>query len=383
MQKEHFGAKVLGDTMKKILNGLRYGNKKTKTYIIGVLLLLFMGTFSIWKLGATALPLWGMAAAFSYLLAFILIQSVSFQKSGEIANTKQEKQENKDINIKKHKNDKKDIKDKKDKKEIGKHDNTSESHALQWQDAEEKETEDELEEDYDPDLVLQQYDEAKLKTVFVKYKVHKVHYPIMIDSCTSHKIFQCPAYAWLEKGVLYLLLLEKEPRKLTISLAGVNEITYERGVLANPTRDYTSFTKPSLINMIFSTYLPHVYEESIAGKRSLRKNLYVIGQDLKVTNTAAATMFKMLSVNLSVRKQIRDMEFQNPYFEGAYALNVMLKDTVISVNEFKIKIKDILQKLADAKISNVEFMKYMNQLIQGRLITREYAQYYIEQRNKK
>jgi hypothetical protein len=108
----------------------------------------------------------------------------------------------------------------------------------------------------------------------------------------------------------------------------------------------------------------------------------VIGQDLKVTNTSAATMFRMLSVNLSVRKQIRDSAFQNPYFESAYALNLKLKDTVITVNEFKTGIKDVLQKLADSKIRKEEFMDYMNQLIQGRLITREYAQYYIEQKNK-
>jgi hypothetical protein len=108
----------------------------------------------------------------------------------------------------------------------------------------------------------------------------------------------------------------------------------------------------------------------------------VIGQDLKVTNTSAATMLRMLSMNLSVRKQVRDVELQNPYFESAYALNLMLKDNVLTVNEFKSRIKDILQKLADAKIRQEEFMDYMNQLIQGRLITREYAQYYIEQKNK-
>jgi hypothetical protein len=297
-----------------------------------------------------------MSVAFCYLLAIILMQSVSFHKTGEVVE-KEKNSKNKAENNKKE----------------------SSSTKVMDEDQDETEDEDTIE---DPDAVLQQYDEKKIKGVFVKYKVNKDHYPIMVDSCATYKIYQCPAYAWLEKGTLNLLLFEKEPRKVEISMNGVQEITYERGVAVNTNMDYNTFSKPSLINMIFSAYLPSIYEETIAGRRSHRKNLYVIGTDVKVTNTSASTIMKLLSMNLSVRKQIRDTTYQNPYFEAAYALNIMLKDNVISVNEFKIKIKDILQKLADAKISNIEFMDYMNQLIQGRLITREYAQYYIEHRSK-
>jgi hypothetical protein len=344
---------TLEDTMKKIINGLRYGNTKTKTYIIGVLLLILFGTFSIGAIIVTKLPLWGMSVAFCYLLAIILMQSVSFHKVGEVIEKEKKSKTN----------------EKKAKKE-----STTKEKVV------DKDAADDEESDEDPDEVLQQYDEKKIKGVFVKYKVNKDHFPIMVDSCATYKIYQCPAYAWLEKGTLNLLLFEKEPRKVEISITGTQEITYERGVAVNTNMDYKTFSKPSFINLIFSAYLPSIYEETIAGRRSYRKNLYVIGTDLKVTNTSAATIMKLLSLNLSVRKQIRDTTYQNPYFEAAYALNVMLKDNVISVNEFKIKIKDILQKLADAKISNQEFMEYMNQLIQGRLITREYAQYYIERR---
>lgn len=342
--------------MKKIMNGLRYGNMKTKTYIIGVLLLFLFGTFSVGAIIVTKQPLWGMSVAFCYLLAIILMQSVSFHKVGEVIE-KEKKSKNEE---KKPKNESIDMKQMK-------------------ADQDAKEEEDTLD---DPDAVLQQYDEKSIKGVFVKYKVNKDHYPIMVDSCATYKIYQCPAYAWLEKGTLNLLLFEKEPRKVEIFMAGIHEITYERGVAVNTSLDYKTFTKPSFLNMIFSSCLPSIYEDTIGGRRSYRKNLYVVGTDLKVTNTSAATIMKLLSMNLSVRKQIRDITYQNPYFEAAYALNVMLKDNVISVNEFKIKIKDTLQKLADAKISSQEFMEYMNQLIQGRLVTREYAQYYIEHRSK-
>lgn len=337
--------------MKKILNGLRYGNIKTKAYIIGILLLFLFGTFSIGMLITTWSPLWGMSIAFSYLTAIILMQSVSFHKVGEVQ--------------KRHKEDKLNI--------------SEDNAGLTMMDLNPEEETKQVKEQED---FLEKYDQKKLKAVFVKYKVNKEHYPIIVDSSDRYQIHQCPTYAWIGKGELNLLLFEKEPRKVTVLLSNIHEITYERGVIVNSNQDYSGLQKPSFLRMIFSSYLPTVYEETIAGKRSYKKNLYVIGEDLKVTNTSAATMFKMLSMNLSVRRQIRDKEFQNPYFEAAYALNIMLKDTVITVNEFKVKIKEILQNLADAKISNDEFMNYINQLIRGRLITREYAQYYIENKNR-
>lgn len=338
--------------MHKILNGLRYGNSKTKSYIIITLCLLVFGIISLVAVIMTHSPLWAMSAIFCFLLALILMQSVSFKKSGKFAPEKQQKtkdqqteEETKDHNLKKTDEDL----------------------------SKEKETE-EQNDDY-----LEKLGEKDIKGICVKYKVKKDHMPIMVDSCASKKIFQCPAYAWTEHSTLCLLLFEKEPRKVSFSSDEVNVMVYERNANANLANDYKALAKPSFLKLVFDPYLPTTFEDRM-GQRSYKKNLYVIGKDLKVTNTSAKTMMELLSLNLKVDHLIRDPKFHNIYFESAYALNIMLKDTVLSVNEYKVKIKALLQKLTDANINNEEFYNYMNQLVQGRLITKEYAEYYIDRR---
>ncbi len=311
-----------------------------------------MGIVSVVAALLTKAPLWGMSAVFCFVLASILIQSVRFQTTGKIAP-----------------NQKKDKKSKKPEFEEG-----STSKALIKEGKEDSTEENIFDKNY-----VENISESDVKVICKRYKVNKDHHPIIIDSCVSEKIVQCPAYVWIERDGIKILVFEKEPRKITISNPTMTRITYERGVYANPDLDYQYFNKPSFMKLIFASYLPTVYEERI-GSGVYRKNLYVVGKDLKITNTSAKTIFRLLSLNLSVDNLIRDPRLQNVYFESAYALSIMLKDTVLSVNEYKVQIKDLLDKLTAAKISNEDFFEYMNQLVLARLITKEYAQYFIDRR---
>lgn len=337
--------------MKKIINGLRYGNAKTKGYIIATLALLIFGIVSLVAVIMTQLPLWGMSTIFCFILAIIIMQSVHFQKTGEVKLGKKKGSTNVD--------------NKKKTKETA--------------NSEEEPANEEEEETIAKEDELDQYDEKTVKKIMVKYKVNKDHRPIIIDSCNSQNIWQCPAYVWVEKGELKLLLFEKEPRRITISQSELTSMTYERNVSADADMDYRQLNKETFLKLIFSSYLPTLFEERI-GQRNYRKNLYVIGKDFKITNTSAKVMMNLLKLNLSVESLIRDPKLHNVYFESAYALNIMLKDTVLSVSEYKTEIKSLLQKLTDAQINRDVFLNYMDQLVRARLITQEYAEYYVQRR---
>lgn len=326
--------------MNKIWNGLRYGNKKTKSYILATIFLLVFGSISIGFTIAKKSPLWGMSAIFCFLVAFLFITSLSFQKTGKQII-------------------------KKTRAELALSDNPS---------TEQKE-EESIEEN-----IYEKYDEETVKGIFIKYKVNKDHKPIMIDLCQSEKIRQCPAYIWADQGYLNLLLFEEETRKVTIPLSKVSKITYEKGAVANPLLDYEGFQKPSFLHIVFSSYLPTLYEDSKDGRKGYRKNLYVLAPDIKVTNTSVRTVMDMLKLDLSYEGRFADPEMHNPYFEAAYLLSIMLRDGVITVSEFKGRIKKLLQKLTEAKISNDEFHLYIKQMVNARLITKEYAEYYLSAR---
>lgn len=325
--------------MNKIWNGLRYGNKKTKGYILATFFLLLFGSVSSVLTILNNSPLWGMSATFCFLVAFLFISSLSFHKSGKHVMKK-----------------------------------TRAESALGEQPDTEQE-EEHLEED-----IYEKYDEETVKGIIVKYKVNKDHKPIMIDSCQSERIRQCPAYIWTDRGELNLLLFEGETRKVTIPLSKVNKITYEKGAAVNQLLDYEGFAKPSFLRMVFASFLPTVYEDSKDGNRAYRKNLYVLAPDIKVTNTSVRTVMDMLKLDLSYEGRFADPAMHNPYFEAAYLLSIMLRDGVLTVTEFKGRIKKLLKQLADAKISNDEFYLYISQMVSARLITKEYAEYYLSYR---
>lgn len=324
--------------MNKIWNGLRYGNKKTKGYILATIFLLVFGSVSIGFTIVEKSPLWGMIATFCFLVAFLFITSLSFQKTGKQVY-------------------------KKTREELALTDNQS------------KEPVEEEEEN-----IYEQYNEETVKGIFIKYKVNKDHKPIMIELCQSEKIRQCPAYIWSDRGYLNLLLFEEETRKVTIPLSKVTKITYEKGVIANPLLDYQGFQKPSFLRVVFSSYLPTLYEDSRDGRKVYRKNLYVLSPDIKVTNTSIRTIMDMLKLDLSYEGRFADPKMHNPYFEAAYLLSIMLRDGVITVSEFKVRIKTLLQQLSEANISKDEFSLYIRQMVNARLITKEYAEYYLSLR---
>lgn len=323
--------------MRKLADALRYGNKKTKRYILSAIFVLIFGIVSGIVFAVTHVPLWGMSTILCLTYIFILMQSMRFSNSGKFIQEKEKRQAARPVG-------ETSLKEKQEKK---------------------------------PEDIYESMDEKEVKKIMVKYKVRKDHRCIMIDSCESKKIYQCPAYAWVEKEQLELLLFEKDPRKISFSANEVKSLTYERAAYANPLKDYLAFTKPSFIRLVFQSYLPTIYEERIG---QYRKNLYVIGKDLKVTNTSAKTMMELLNLKLSVSSMIGNVKYQNPYFEAAYGLNIMLKDGVLNPSEYKVKVKEVLSSLTQANIRQEEFCEYMDQLVSRRLVTKEYAQYYMERR---
>lgn len=344
--------------MDKIISGLRYGNTKTKGYIIVTFLLLAGAAGSLIMAIVQKSPLWGMGAVFFGAAAIIIMQSLTFQKGGRVVKRGKIGQEG----LNKASLDK-------GRKETSGRDEDLDRGA-----------EDEAEED---ENYLEKYTKDNVKKLFVKYKVNKDHRPIMVDLCQSEKIRQCPAYIWTDRHGFNLLVMERMPRKVVISETKATEVVYEKGVAAYPKSDYEAFEKPSFLGMAFGNFLPTVYEDSINGRSIFRKNLYTIAPDIKVTNTSAKAVFELLKPDFVVKDRVMDSDSYSTYFKSAYKLNILLRDGVIQISEYKQKVKEVLESLAEAKISLEEFHKNMEQLVKGRMITEEYADYYMEYRLKR
>lgn len=355
--------------MGKIINSFLYGSSKTKAYLWGML-----------ALALTALVFIGLAAALGsiammlFAVFFIgfdvyLFQSVSFKdtiKEGEEEAEKQ-KQQKKRERARKHQA----LQQQKRK--------TGEELIAELQMEElsapgRKDSPKEKEEKRNPSL--KKYDQKSIKQMMVKYKVKKEHRKVIIDSSDRFDIYQCPAYAWKDRREAYFLLLEKEPRIVRIPIDKIRGIGYQRMVEAKPVSDYQNFMEPCLVTKLFSEYLPNYKEGSYRGKMGAFKNLYTVIPDIRFTNTSARNLLDILEVEFAPVDEITESTMYSEYYKTAYRASILWKDGVITTVEYKDRIKNLLTYVASEPISRQIYEDLLRQLVEHKLITSDYAEYY-------
>lgn len=248
-------------------------------------------------------------------------------------------------------------------------------------DIEERELEWTKETPKEEETIYSSFGEKKMEQIFKTFKVKQDNRRIMIDSCACFRIRQCPAYVWKDKKYLHLLLLEKEPRTITIPLKEIKDIYYESGILAKE-KEYELFHKPSYIASLFSPFLPQYYEKLQGNERKKYKNLYIIGPKLKVTNTSARNLFDILELEFNIEDTVMESTRYSPYYKLAYKSNILLRDRIINIEEYKDRIKMIMTAAADDEDSDYEYNQLINQLLDNNLMTKEYAEYYREIKDK-
>lgn len=221
------------------------------------------------------------------------------------------------------------------------------------------------------------YDRKKVKKALHKFKVRREHRMIFVDRSEKLKANQTPAYIWVEKKDFHLLLIEQEPRHITIPLYQIKNITYLKKQPANEDIDYAAYKGSSVLADMFRPYLPDYAHSTVVDDLSAYKNLYGIGNDIYVTNRSASALFDLLGVEFQVDDRVTMSNKVNIYFKEAYKSNILLRDNVIDANGYADRISKTLDNLAHSTISYAEFKDTLNLMIRNKLITQEFASYYM------
>jgi len=225
--------------------------------------------------------------------------------------------------------------------------------------------------------VLEHYTEDKIKKMMVEYKVKKDHRMVIVDTATKLKIFQAPAYMWLQGGKLNLLIIEREPRVIVIPISRIDKITYKANVLVNVDSEYVQFRKTTPISYVFSPYLP-----DYSGGDRKYKNLYFICDEIGFTNNSMKQVFDFVHAEFVVDDSVTNNKLNNKYFVKAYQYGILLKDRAISVEAYKARMSRLLEDMTVDEMPNSEFENTMINMLRQRLVTEEFAAYYTGQRNK-
>lgn len=331
--------------MQKYIRGLFHGNKETKLYLcFFIILFVLTAVTAIYAIVAHSVES-GIIAIFAGVLGLVLMSSFSFRTIEHRDNDKMEQSV---------KNAEKESENRKIKKE--------ENIKGQY---------------------LQQFSEKKLQSILKENKIKKVNAPVMVDYSEKYRIKECPAYIWRDKNNFYILLLEKQTRKLVIPLSTLKYIHYEPGIRADVGKDYQFFRESSFIGQMFGGFLPTYYNGQGRQSYFYKKNLYSIAPDIRFTNTSARNLMKILDLNVNIKHSLLDKEEYAQYYQILFQYNVLWKDGVIKIEEYRDKVKLHLKKIADNhKVSTEEYRTMIMKFLKYRWITDEYADFFIGYKEK-
>lgn len=229
----------------------------------------------------------------------------------------------------------------------------------------------------EPPKKLEDYTQKDIKKTFYKYKVKKNHRPVLIDHCDKSKVKECPAYAWSHRGTFHLLLMLGTPKEITMGLGEASHMYYEKEYPANQKEEYDCLVGNGLIPLVFGEYRP-IYTPVIRNNRQEEvKNLYRIGE-YYFTAASARELMSLLTPDFIVEDSVTESEEYNQYFKQVYKLKILLDDGVIHIKDYQYKVKNILQKLAEAPITPAAFRMTLTDMAQRRLITPEYVNFYTQ-----
>lgn len=340
--------------MRKIWNTLIYGDRRTKAYLWSIILLIllsiascvaFMVTFSVW---------WILGIPGGLIGAAVVASMVKFR---EVDGT-----QNSDTVL------------------LGEPLNAKRDERLPKQ-TELEEEPDEEESKEENEIYLRTLQKKQIKKLLYKYKVKRVHYPILIEECESRRLRECPAYVWVNKGRVQVLALSVKTRAFEIPLSVLQTIVAERASKANPKEEYAAVRDAKYVAKVFEGLVPSYYvmaDEN--GRRSYRKNRYRVGEDFVVTDKSARALMELTQARFVLPEEEKMARAYGTYAAEAYKLKFLCQDGVILPEEYKLKIRILLQQMVEAEISDYEFSKNLSLMVKKQLITEEYAKYYDDAR---
>ncbi len=380
--------------MKKIWNALIYGDFETKKCIGSVLLFSILAivfiiiscinaNFNMFIIGMLFVIIAIMISQTFSLVDddFVAevnkagdketIRTVSVQKNGLIYGSGSTKPSVKT----EKKNTSKDMKNSKDKK-------TKEKQEDILHKEKKKKTDSNKADDLQDINRYEKYNPKMMKRIKRKYHIRRDHRPIIIDSSEKYHIYQCPAFIWRAHDKVFLLLLEKEPRRITIPRELIHNMGYKPGVKAEREKEYIAFQKENLVTKVFEEYLPDYHDAKVKNDPLKVKNLYTIYPDICVTNRCAFQVKDLLLLNFMPKDRITQSEMLNGFFKRIYAANIMFKDKVYTIAEYKEEVEQVLKEMCYAEIPRREYILTLENLHKARLISKQYIQYYTTMRDE-
>ncbi len=229
------------------------------------------------------------------------------------------------------------------------------------------------------------YTRKAMKKFIHRYKVKKDYIPVVIDESKNFATERTPAWCWVKKNVVSFLLFEGNERVVTMPLNKFLQVSYRREVPEKDLEAYQSIKNELAAYEEFEPVMPtFVSSQGRDGRSTYAKNLYVLGKDVAITPKSLRALREKYKFAIRIFDNLGVSGEYSDYFKRSYEARVLWTDGVIGQQEYQNLIGSILQLMVDDdELIRYDFIDEVERLVQYRLITTEYADYYLAQRQKK
>ncbi len=217
-----------------------------------------------------------------------------------------------------------------------------------------------------------------------RYKVKKDFVPVIIDDSKKFDTARTPALVWMKKKIVYFLLMEGNERVESMPLSQFLNVTYRSEVKEENLDAYNRIRNDMGIYEQFEDVMPTFNSfTNRMGITNYTKNQYVLGGIVAVTPRSMRALRAKYKFDMHIYDSLKLEGEHSIYFKRAFEARLLWIDQVIGQQEYQNIIGAILQQMVDdTSMSRYDFLDNLEQMIQNRLITDEYADYYMQQRQR-
>lgn len=225
---------------------------------------------------------------------------------------------------------------------------------------------------------VSRYTPEVFRKVLHKYKIKKNYVPIIIDECASFGTDKTPALVWNKRDKVYFLLMEGNERVVDIPMKQFTNVTYRQNVQEKDIPDYDAIRRKMGVYEEFEDVMPSFNTRADRmGRTTYFKNQYILGRDIAITARSLKSLMTKYKFSLNIFESLNLSGEFSSYFKIAYETRILWTDNVIGQQEYQSRIRNILENMADDdSLRRLDFMDELEKMVQYRLITDEYADYY-------
>lgn len=371
--------------LRKIWNTLRHGDRRTKAFLLWEIgLILATVVFFIATIVSKSLfP--GMVVIVTTIIAAAMAKDVALAvkrcDTGENANSSGEKKAKRKKDFKtgaKTDADAEEIEEFGNKKKKSKKEKKQEEQEAKA--AEEREQEDEKE---FGDNAIASMTTEKLRKLLLRYKVKQEHVPVVIDLCIPERVRQTAGFAWVEDGMLRILLIDHKPRMMERPLSRLQVMEVERGITVKASGEYVELRDSEVMKKAFAPYLPRYQKKEIGGRTMVVKNLYILDEDIKFTSASVNELKKLLSFRIEIADRRLQEKDLSPHYKKIFVDSFLWRDGILTLQEFKEQVEQVIDSLADPAVPYGEFETTLSAMINSGLLPTEYRNYANTKREEK